>query len=148
MPIRTIPAALALTLAAGAAAADIERMRTSDDVETAMNRLESAVIESGATVFARVDHEAGAERAGLTLAPAELLIFGNPALGTPAMQADPLAGLHLPLKILIYEDGEGQTWVAYEEVEETFDDLDVDDDADYFEAIEAALERFAEVAAD
>ena len=63
-----------------------------------MDALEAAVTGAGATVFARVDHAAGAEGIGMALTPAQLLIFGNPALGTPAMQADPLAGLYLPLQ--------------------------------------------------
>ena len=83
----------------------------------------------------------------MTLADSELLIFGNPQLGTPVMQEDPLAGLYLPLKILAYDDGSGQVHIAYEEVEETFDDLDVDDDLDAIEKMEGALEKFARAAA-
>ncbi|PHP28979.1 camphor resistance protein CrcB [Limimaricola cinnabarinus] len=127
--------------------ADIETMQATGTVAEAMDRLEAAVTEAGATVFARVDHGGGAEQAGMTLADSELLIFGNPQLGTPVMQEDPLAGLYLPLKILAYDDGSGQVHIAYEEVEETFDDLDVDDDLDAIEKMENALEKFARAAA-
>ncbi|MCP1167258.1 DUF302 domain-containing protein [Limimaricola litoreus] len=144
---RTILAGLAATALAAPAMADIETMQASGTVAEAMDRLEAAVTEAGATVFARVDHGGGAEKAGMTLADSELLIFGNPQLGTPVMQEDPLAGLYLPLKILAYDDGSGQVHIAYEEVEETFDDLNVDDDLEAIEKMEDALEKFAKAAA-
>lgn len=70
-------------------------------------QLEAAIRSRGFTVFAEVDHAAGAESAGLSLAPSRLFIFGNPQGGTPLMQANPALGLDLPLKALVYEeDGE------------------------------------------
>ena len=124
---RTILAGLAATAFAAPAMAETETMQATGTVAEVMDRLEAAVTEAGATVFARVDHGAGAEQVGMTLADSQLLIFGNPQLGTPVMQEDPLAGLYLPLKILAYDDGSGQVFVAYEEPEETFDDLAVDE---------------------
>ncbi|KAF0677597.1 DUF302 domain-containing protein [Profundibacterium mesophilum] len=144
---KTILAAGAVATLAIPAFADIERSKAHGNVGEAMARLEAAVKEAGATIFAKVDHAAGAREAGMTLADSQLLIFGNPALGTPAMQADALAGLYLPLKVLVYADAEGQTWVAYEEVEETLDNLDVDDDAEYVGKMEDALEKLAAAAA-
>lgn len=138
---------VAATLCASTAIADVEKTRAEGDVATVMGRLESAVLGAGATIFARVDHGGGAESVGMELADSELLIFGNPKLGTPAMQDDILAGLYLPLKILVYADADGQTWIAWEEPEETFDDLDIDDDAAYLDVMEDALEKFAEAAA-
>lgn len=144
---RTILAGLAATAFAAPAMAETETMQATGTVAEVMDRLEAAVTEAGATVFARVDHGAGAEQAGMTLADSQLLIFGNPQLGTPVMQEDPLAGLYLPLKILAYDDGSGQVFVAYEEPEETFDDLAVDDDLEAIEKMENALEKFAKAAA-
>ncbi len=138
---------VAATLCASTAIADVEKTRAEGDVATVMGRLESAVLGAGATIFARVDHGGGAESVGMDLVDSELLIFGNPKLGTPAMQDDILAGLYLPLKILVYADADGQTWIAWEEPEETFDDLDIDDDAAYLDVMEDALEKFAEAAA-
>ncbi|MEQ8294079.1 MAG: DUF302 domain-containing protein [Roseovarius sp.] len=113
-----------------------------------MAALEQAVEGAGATVFAKVDHGAGAEGAGLELGASQLLIFGNPQLGTPAMQANPLAGLYLPLKVLVYEDAGGQVWLAYEEPEETLDELDgIDDDAEYIAKMTGALAKLTEAAA-
>ena len=136
----------AAALFATSALADIERIKADGDPASVMDRLETVVTEAGATVFARVNHGAGAESVGMPLPASEVLIFGNPKLGTPAMQDDILAGLFLPLKVLVYMDGEGQTWIAWEEPEETFDDLDVDDDAEYIEKMEKALENFADKA--
>ena len=78
-----------------------------------MDRLESEVEAKGLTVFARVDHAAGAEAVGLKLRPTELLIFGNARGGTPLMEADQRIGLDLPLKALVYQDDAGKVWLAY-----------------------------------
>ena len=78
-----------------------------------MDRLEAEIHAKGLNVFARVDHAAGAEEAGLDLRPTELIIFGNARGGTPLMQASQTAGIDLPLKALAWEDAEGKTWVAY-----------------------------------
>ncbi len=78
-----------------------------------MDRLEVEVKAKGLTVFARIDHAAGATAVGLPLRPTELLIFGNAKGGTPLMQANQTAGIDLPLKALVYEDEAGKVWVVY-----------------------------------
>jgi uncharacterized protein (DUF302 family) len=78
-----------------------------------MDRLEAAVRAKGMTVFARIDHAAGAAEAGLTLRPTELLIFGNARAGTPLMQARQTIGIDLPLKALVWQDASGKTWLSY-----------------------------------
>jgi uncharacterized protein (DUF302 family) len=78
-----------------------------------MDRLESEVKAKGLTVFARVDHAAGAQVVGLKLRPTELLIFGNAKGGTPLMAADQRTGIDLPLKALVYQDDDGQVQLAY-----------------------------------
>jgi uncharacterized protein (DUF302 family) len=78
-----------------------------------MDRLEAEVRARQLTVFARVDHGAGAAQAGLTLLPTELLLFGNARGGTPLMQASQTIGIDLPLKALVWEDAAGKTWLAY-----------------------------------
>jgi uncharacterized protein (DUF302 family) len=80
--------------------------------ETA-DRLAAKIAARGMTMFARIDHRAGAVAAGLGLRPTELLIFGNAQGGTPLMQADQAIGIDLPLKALVYEDMAGKTWLAY-----------------------------------
>jgi uncharacterized protein (DUF302 family) len=80
-----------------------------------MDRLESAIQAKGMTVFARVDHAAGAAEVGLELRPSELLVFGNARGGTPLMQLDQRVGIDLPLKALVHEDAEGRVWLSYNE---------------------------------
>jgi uncharacterized protein (DUF302 family) len=80
-----------------------------------MNRLEAEVKAKGMTVFARIDHAAGAKEAGLALRPTEVLIFGNAKGGTPLMQALQTTGIDLPLKALVWEDPGGKTWLSYNE---------------------------------
>jgi len=139
--------ALIAALAAGPAFADIQKVQASGGVDEVMDRLEAAVTGAGATVFARVDHGGGAEKAGLELGDSQLLMFGNPNLGTPAMQADALAGLYLPLKVLVFADGEGQTWVAYEPPAKMFEGLDVPADAEFVAKMTGALGKFSAAAA-
>jgi uncharacterized protein (DUF302 family) len=65
------------------------------------------------TVFARIDHAAGAAEVGLPLQPTELLVFGNARGGTPLMQSVQTIGIDLPLKVLVWQDGSGITWLSY-----------------------------------
>lgn len=78
-----------------------------------VDRLEAAVKAKGMTVFARIDHAAGAAQAGLALRPTELLVFGNAKGGTPLMQANQTIGLDLPLQALVWQDALGNTWLSY-----------------------------------
>ena len=80
-----------------------------------MDRLEAEIRAQRMTVFARIDHTAGAAEAGLKLAPTELIIFGNARGGTPLMQSVQTVGLDLPLKVLVWEDAAGKTWLSYNE---------------------------------
>ena len=141
--MRKLVAAAALSLFAlpGWASDDIVKVKASGDVASTMDALEAAVTGAGATVFARVDHAGGAAKVDLELAPEQLLIFGNPKLGTPAMQDDPLAGLYLPLKVLVYEDAEGQVWLAYEDPRDMLDDLNIPADAEYVKKMTGALAK-------
>jgi uncharacterized protein (DUF302 family) len=78
-----------------------------------MDRLEAEIKGNGLTIFAHIDHAAGATAAGLSLRPTDLLIFGNAKGGTPLMQAGQTIGVDLPLKILVWEDASGQTWLSF-----------------------------------
>src|SRR5271170_4485713 len=78
-----------------------------------MDRLEAETKAGGMTVFARVDHAAGAAEAGLPLRPTEVLIFGNARAGTPLMQAAQTIAIDLPLKALVFEDAAGKAWLSY-----------------------------------
>jgi uncharacterized protein (DUF302 family) len=82
-------------------------------VRETIDRLEAEVKAKGLTVFARVDHAAGATEVGLPLRPTELLIFGNAKGGTPLMEAAQTIGIDLPLKALAWEDATGKIWLSY-----------------------------------
>jgi uncharacterized protein (DUF302 family) len=80
-----------------------------------MDRLEAEIKAKGMTVFARIDHAAGAAQAGLSLRPTEVLIFGNAKAGTPLMQSNETIGIDLPLKALVWQDADGKVWLSYNE---------------------------------
>jgi uncharacterized protein (DUF302 family) len=80
-----------------------------------MDRLEAEIRALRMTVFARIDHAGGAAVVGLKLAPIELIIFGNARAGTPLMQSVQTVGIDLPLKVLVWEDTGGKTWLSYNE---------------------------------
>lgn len=94
-------------------ASGIISVKSSHDVKTTGDRLEAALQEKGMTVFIRIDHAAGAQKAGMPLRPTELIIVGNPQGGTALMQCRQSAGLDLPLKVLVWRDENGQTWFSY-----------------------------------
>jgi uncharacterized protein (DUF302 family) len=85
-------------------------------VKETIDRIEAEVKSKGMTIFARVDHAAGAREVGLTLRPTLLLIFGNAKGGTPLMQDKQQIGIDLPLKALAWEDASGKTWLSYNDL--------------------------------
>jgi uncharacterized protein (DUF302 family) len=85
------------------------------DPNETMDRLEAAIRASGLTIFARIDHAAGAADVGLVLRPTELIIFGNARGGTPLMQSMQTVGIDLPLKAVVWEDASAKTWISYNE---------------------------------
>jgi uncharacterized protein (DUF302 family) len=78
-----------------------------------MDRLEAALRANGVSIFARIDHAAGAAAVGANLRPTEVLIFGNPRAGTPLMQAEQTIGIDLPLKVLVWQDALGVVRLSY-----------------------------------
>jgi len=84
-------------------------------VDETVHRLEETVRAKGLTVFARIDHRAGAREAGLEMQDEQVLIFGNPRAGTPLMVARPLVGLDLPLRVLVWRAPDGQVWASYQD---------------------------------
>ncbi len=78
-----------------------------------MDRLVASVTARDMTIFARIDHGAGAVEAGSSLRPTELLVFGQARSGTPLMQAAQTIGIDLPLKALVWQDGDGVVWVGF-----------------------------------
>ena len=87
--------------------------RSAHTVQATLDKLEKIVTDKGFTVFARVDHAAGAAKVGQALRPTQTLIFGNPKVGTKIMNANQAASLDLPIKVAAWEDADGTVWVSY-----------------------------------
>jgi len=88
-------------------------LASAHDFPTTLDRLTDAMTARHATVFAVIDHAAGADAAGLALRPTTVVVFGDPRAGTPLMQARQTAGIDLPLKILVWRDEAGAVWLSY-----------------------------------
>jgi len=88
-------------------------IKSSHDVKTTVDRLDNILREKGMTVFIRINHAEGAQKVGKKLRPTELVIFGNPKVGTPLMQCGQSVGIDLPQKALIWQDKAGQVWLSY-----------------------------------
>ena len=106
---------IALLVAAGAQAAGegMIKLKSAHSVAVTADRLENVLKSSGMTVLKRIDHAAGAASVGRQFRPTELLIFGNPRVGTPLMQCSPSIAIDLPQKALIWQDRRGQVWLGY-----------------------------------
>lgn len=133
---------LALALSATQVfAADLITKPSAHSVSVTLDRLAAAVEGAGAKVFARIDHAAGATKIGQDLRPTQMLMFGNPKLGTPALQADQTAGLDLPLRVVAYEDANGQVFVAYHNPSELSEDHGIPADAPVLKKMTGALDK-------
>nr|WP_253610526.1 MULTISPECIES: DUF302 domain-containing protein [unclassified Bradyrhizobium] len=112
----TVAAVLIATLILGEPAMSTDGLttvRSSFGPQETMKRLEAEVRAKGMTVFAHIDHAAGAAAVGLPLRPTDLLIFGAAKGGTPLMQASQTIGIDLPLKALVWQDEAGSTFLSY-----------------------------------
>jgi uncharacterized protein (DUF302 family) len=114
--------------------------KSSHSVKVTLDRLEAALKKKGITVAARWDHAAAAKGVGMSLRPMEVLIFGNPKLGTPLMQSNPRAGVDLPLKVLAWEDDKSQVWVGYTRPEALAARYDIRDQGDVVNKIATTLD--------
>jgi uncharacterized protein (DUF302 family) len=94
-------------------ATGIASISSPHSVDTTLSRLKAFIASKGLELFAHIDHTAGAQKAGLQMQPAHVLIFGQAKAGTPLMVARPLLALDLPLKVLVWEDAEKKVWVSY-----------------------------------
>lgn len=113
-PILRLVLVTLLAVSASAFAADgLIAVKSPFSAKETMNRLEENAKQRGLSVFARIDHAAGAARIGKSLRSTEVLVFGNPQGGTPFMECAQTVGIDLPLKVLVWEDGQGQAWLGY-----------------------------------
>ncbi len=146
--LRLIVVAIA-TFTIGTALADDQMVtkKSSHDVAVTMDRLEAVVKEKGLGVVARIDHAAAAGKAGLSLRPTQVLIFGNPKLGTPLMNSNQAIGIDLPLRVVAWEDDGGQTWIAYYPPQDLVARHGIGDQAEIVKKMTGALDTFTNHAA-
>jgi uncharacterized protein (DUF302 family) len=111
-----------------------------------MSRLSEAIARRGLTVFAQIDHARAANEAGLELAPEAVVLFGNPRAGTPLMQSDPRIGAELPLRMLVWQDGDGAL-LGYNDPRELAARYDVEQHGATLDTMSALLAALAADAA-
>jgi uncharacterized protein (DUF302 family) len=104
-------------LTASLFANDIIVKNSANSVEKTVNRIQNIVTKKGFTVFAVIDHQTGANKVRMQLPPSKEIIFGNPKMGTPLLQENMQAGLDLPIRILVYQDRDKRSKIAYRDGE-------------------------------
>ena len=121
-------------------------IKSSHDVKTTVDRLENILREKGMTVFIRINHAEGAQKVGKKLRPTELIIFGNPKVGTPLMQCGQSVAIDLPQKALIWQDEAGQVWLSYNDPKYLASRHSIKECGEVIKKIEKALGNFARMA--
>ena len=121
-------------------------VKSNHDVATTADNLENALNAKGMTVFIRIDHAQGAKGVDMELRPTELVIFGNPKVGTPLMQCQQSVAIDLPQKAMIWKDGSADIWLTYNDPMYLKDRHGLEDCAPVLEKISAALANFAKAA--
>jgi len=142
--IKTALVTAMLSLSAlSANAAELITKSSPHNVAMTMDKLVAAVEKAGATIFARVDHAAGAKKIGADLKPNQILVFGNPKLGTPIMQQNPAAGLDLPIRVVVYTSADGSTMVAYHNPSRISEDHKINADLKALKMMAGALNNLS-----
>lgn len=126
---------------------NLHKVKSHKSVAATVASLKQVLQEKNMTIFATIDHRQGALKAGMELRPTTLVIFGNPKVGTKLMQCDQRMGLALPLKMLIWQDAEGITWIGYWAPEVLKNNYHLQDCQDTLVKIKNALDAFARAAA-
>jgi len=121
-------------------------VKSSHDVKVTADRLENILNQKGMTVFIRVDHSAGAKKVGKQLRPTELVVFGNPKVGTPLMQCSQSVAIDLPQKALIWQDDRGQAWLTYNDPNYLAQRHGLSECTEVIKKVEKALSNFAKAA--
>jgi uncharacterized protein (DUF302 family) len=138
--------ALALPLSS-ASAEKLSVKPSKHSVRETVDQLTSVLKEKGITPAARIDHAAAAKAAGQELRPTEVLVFGNPKLGTPLMQSNRHVAIDLPMRVLVWEDDAGKVWIGYTPPSALKARYKVDGRDEIFKTMAGALEAFTNAAA-
>ena len=122
------------------------KIKSSHSIETTVTKLKDVLKAKGMTIFSTIDHQQGAIKAGLELRPTVLVIFGNPKVGTRLMQCDQRMGLALPLKMLVWQDEAGVTWLGYWAPAILKNEYHLDSCSETLEKVKNAMANFAKAA--
>ncbi len=143
----TLMTALVMVPSVAWTAADrVVAKRSPHSVAATLDRLTEMLTARSIEIAARIDHAAGAQKIGQSLKPTQVLIFGNPKLGTPLMQSNRRIGLDLPMKVLAWEDDGGQVWVAYVNPEALKSDHAISGRDEAFREMSQALDKLTDEA--
>jgi uncharacterized protein (DUF302 family) len=148
--MRFIPSSLGLIVlmtASSALAGGLTTIESKFSVKETADRLAAAIEEKGIKVAARIDHAAGSKAAGLEMPPTEVVMFGNPKLGTPLMLANPQIAIDLPMKIVVWQDAVGKVMVGYIEPSELGQRFSVSGQDEVLQKMSGAISGFAKQAA-
>lgn len=137
---------LMFPLAAGADAGGLITKSSPYEVTETLDRLEAVLGEKGITVALRWNHGQRASDADIELRDTQVLMFGNPKIGSHLMTSVQSAGIDLPMKALAWRDADGQVWLAYNDPAYVAERHDIDDRDDVLEKLSKALDNFTEAA--
>lgn len=128
------------------AADGLVNVESAHSVVATADKLESVLKDKGMTIFARIDHSAGAEKVGQSLRDTELVLFGNPQVGTKLMNCAQSVGIDLPLKALVWKDEQGKVWLSYNDPAYLADRHSIEGCDPVLEKVSGALAKFSAAA--
>jgi uncharacterized protein (DUF302 family) len=120
--------------------------KSAHSVKETLDRLENVLKKKGITIVTRWSHDAGANKAGIELRPTELLIFGNPKLGSHFFTSNQTAGIDLPMKALAWKDANGQVWLTYNDPAYVANRHGINNRDKYKDKMTGALNKFSDIA--
>lgn len=126
-------------LAVGGLEGDMTMVQSTMSATETYAKIKSAIEEKGLNIMAEINHAKAASNVGMMLRPTQLIIFGNPEVGTQFMQKNQMMGVDLPMKMLVWEDADGMTWIGYYQATELVDVYDIDDLDDLAEMVNGIL---------
>ena len=138
--------AIFLIVTTAAAGDGLISVKSSHDVKATADRLEDILNKKGMNVFIRINHASGAKKVGKELRPTELVVFGNPKVGTPLMQCSQSVAIDLPQKAIIWQDDKGQVWLSYNDPNYLSRRHGLSECAEVIQKVEKALNNFAKAA--
>lgn len=137
--------AIAFGLISSTAAQQVVEVPGSQSVAETVSSLKAEIEKMDLTLMQEINHRENAEKADLELGPVHVLVFGNPKVGTQLMQEDPMIGLELPLRIVVFER-DGETRMAYRDPRKLWDSYEIGDQAPVLAKMNSMLRKLTNLA--